>query len=75
MIANTTINAAEIACTSCMSETITVKDKYSNPIQIQIHYDSGCQHSLASRLKDIQQPHSTINCLWRIKRDKATVTD
>ena len=50
MIANTTINGAEIGCTSCMSETITVKDKYSNPIKIQIHYDSGSQHSLASRL-------------------------
>ena len=49
MVANTTINGAEIGCTCCMSETITVKDRQGNPIKIQIHYDSGSQHSLASR--------------------------
>ena len=50
MTANTTINGANIGCTSCMSETVTVKDKDSNPIRIQVHYDSGSQHSLGSRL-------------------------
>ena len=50
MTANTTINGANIGCTSCMSETITVKDKDNNPIRIQVHYDSGSQHSLVSRL-------------------------
>ena len=50
MTANTTINGALIGCTSCLSETVTVKDMYNNPIRIQVHYDSGSQHSLASKL-------------------------
>ena len=50
MTANTTINGAAIGCTSCMSETISVKDKDGNPIRIQVHYDSGSQHSLGSKL-------------------------
>ena len=50
MTANTTINGAHIGCTSCMSETITVRDKDNNPIRIQVHYDSGSQHSLGSKL-------------------------
>ena len=49
MVANTTVNEAEIGCTSCMSETITVRNRQGNPIKIQIHYNSGSQHSLASR--------------------------
>ena len=50
MTANTTINGAHIGCISCMSETVIVKDKYKNSIRIQVHYDSGSQHSLGSKL-------------------------
>ena len=50
MTANTTIIRTAIGCTSCMSETISVKDKDGNPIRIHVHYDSGSQHSLGSKL-------------------------
>ena len=50
MAANTTINGAQMGYTSCMSETITVRDKNNHTIRIQIHYDSQSQHSLASTL-------------------------
>ena len=50
MTANTTINGAQIGCTTFMSESMTIKDSDNNPIKIQIHYDSSSQHSLGSKL-------------------------